>query len=148
LVFFGYRHEADSLKMLDGVIFEYVKPVSINHYFKQLASLKLDMLFIPLINSKFNVTSEDFNKYLEASLLKIPVLAPDIYPYNKVIKSEVNGFIYGQRENFIAYIQELFSKKLKLIRGCANNANHDVVTNFNYSADNIKILSSYFSTQH
>lgn len=143
IVVMGYKNENDKLNMLDGVIFEYVKPVSIIHFYKQLASLQIDLLFIPLINNVYNQSSEDSDKYLNAGAFRIPVIAPDIYPYHTLISDEVNGFIFGQRENFIPYLRELLHKKLQLIRTCGLNAQEDV-KNFNYSKDNIDILSSAF----
>lgn len=144
LVFIGYKPEADRLGMLKGVIFEYVKPVSIVHYFKQLNFMKIDLLFIPLINNKFNATSENYNKYLEAGIFKIPVIAPDIYPYHKIIKSGKNGFIYGNREQFIPYLQDLLMTKLKTIKPCGEEAYNLVVNEFNYSEKNIHALSQHF----
>lgn len=143
IVVMGYKNENDKLNMLDGVIFEYVKPVSIIHFYKQLASLQIDLLFIPLINNVYNQSSEDSDKYLNAGAFRIPVIAPDMYPYHTLISDEVNGFIFGQRENFIPYLRELLHKKLQLIRTCGLNAQEDV-KNFNYSKDNIDILSSAF----
>lgn len=144
IVVLGYKTENDKLNMLKDVVFEYVKPVSIIHYFKQLASLQIDLLFIPLINNKYNATSENYNKYLEAGVFKIPIIAPDIYPYNKLINDEVNGFIYGDRENFIPYLKELLHNKLSMLRPCGIKAQEDVFNNFNYSKENIDVLSSAF----
>src|SRR4051812_40417306 len=59
LIFFGYRPEDDTNNALKGVTFEYVKPVSIIHYFKQLKALDFDLLFIPLIQNVYNATSEN-----------------------------------------------------------------------------------------
>lgn len=144
LIVMGYKNENDRLNMLKGVIFEYVKPVSIIHYFKQLASMQIDLLFIPLINNKYNATSENYNKYLEAGVFKVPIIAPDIYPYNKLITNEVNGFVYGQREDFIPYLRELLHKKSAIIKPCGIKAQEDVFENFNYSAENLDVLSSVF----
>jgi len=144
LVFFGYKPEEDILDALDGVNFEYVKPVSIVHYFKQLNSLNIDLLLIPMIKSLFNTTSENYNKYLEASVLRIPIIAPDVYPYNKIIKDKINGFIFGEREQFVPYLKNLLLTELGLIRLCANHANKDVVEKFNYSQNNMQIISNLF----
>lgn len=143
-VFFGYKPEDDTIGALDGVNFEYIKPVSIVHYFKQLNSLTIDLLFIPLIKGVYNTTSENYNKYLEASALKIPVITPDIYPYNKIIKDKINGFVFGEREQFVPYLKNLLATELGLIRLCANHANKDVVENFNYSPKNMQIISNLF----
>lgn len=144
LVFFGYRPEDDILHALDGVNFEYVKPVSIVHYFKQLNSLTIDLLFIPLIKNTYNITSENYNKYLEASVLKIPIIVPDIYPYNKLIRDTINGFMFPDREQFIPYLKNLLANQLGLIRLCANHANKDVIENYNYSEKNMQIISNIF----
>jgi hypothetical protein len=141
---FGYKNETDKLDMLNGVIFEYVKPVSTVHYFKQFSSMQIDLLFIPLINDAHNATSEDYPLYLEASAFKIPIIVPDIYPYNKLITDELNGFIFGQRENFIPYLRELLNEKLSMLRPCGLKAQEDVFANFNYSNENIQVLSSAF----
>jgi glycosyltransferase involved in cell wall biosynthesis len=143
-VFFGYRPEDDFIDSLEGVNFEYVKPVSIVHYFKQLHSLNIHLLLIPLIKDTFNTTSENYNKYLEASALRIPVIAPDVYPYNKIIKDKINGFIFGDREHFIPYLKDLLGTQLGLVRLCANHANKDVLENFNYSEKNMQIISNIF----
>lgn len=144
LVFFGYRPEDDVLNALEGVNFEYVKPVSIVHYFKQLHSLTIDLLFIPLMKTVFNTTSEDYKKYLEAGALRIPIIVPDIYPYNKIIKDTINGFVFPDREQFIPYLKNLLANNLGLIRLCANHANKDVSENFNYSQKNMIIISNLF----
>ncbi len=144
LVFFGYRPEDDVLNALEGVNFEYVKPVSIVHYFKQLNSLTIDLLFIPLMKTVFNTTSENYNKYLEAGALRIPIIVPDVYPYNKLIKDTINGFVFPDREQFITYIKNLLATQLGLVRLCANHANKDVVENYNYSQKNMEIIANLF----
>lgn len=141
LVFFGYDPEQDNLNALDGVNYEFVKPVSIIHYFKQLKALNIDLLFIPLIQNVFNITSENYNKYMELGIYSIPVIAPDIYPYNTVIRDKQNGFIFGKREDFISYLVELLSKNIGLIRLCGNHANEEVLKVFNYSEANMDIIS-------
>lgn len=144
IVVMGYKNDKDRLNMMKGVIFEYVKPVSIVHYFKQLAAMQIDLLFVPLINNLYNATSENYNKYLEAGVFKIPLITPDIYPYNQLITNEHNGFIFGKRENFIPYLIDLLANKPDFIKSCGERAREDVFKNFNYSVENIGVLSSAF----
>ncbi len=144
MVFFGYRPEDDKENALDGVNFEYVKPVSFIHYFKQLKALNLNLLFIPLIPNAFNNTSENYNKFLEVGLYGIATLAPDVYPYNSLIKDKQNGFMFGKRENFITYLIDLFDKKnFGLIKVCGEHA-HTLTQEFNYSKKNMKTFSDFF----
>ncbi len=139
LLFLGYRPENDKDNMLDGVIYEYVKPVSIIHYFKQLKACEVDILFIPLINSTYNITSEDYYKYTEAGIMEIPVLTVEIYPYNKIIasdkQSDFNGFLYESRDTFIPYLKELLADKVKdgIVKLCGKRAHESVMKSFNYS---------------
>src|SRR5258708_7714813 len=91
LLFFGYRPENDKTNMLDGVVFEYVKPVSKIHYFKQLKACEIDLLFVPLINNTYNITSEDHDKFMEAGLMEIPIITIEIYPYSQLIASSKEG---------------------------------------------------------
>ncbi len=148
LLFMGYKPEDDKDNALEGVNFDFVKPVSIIHYFKQLKSLKIDLLFVPLIQNIYNATSENYNKYLEAGLYGIPVLAPDIYPYNKVIRNEQNGFIFQSRETFIPYLKNLLGKQFPLIKHCGTMAHKEITEELNYSNKNIRIISGMFDLQY
>ena len=144
LVLVGYNGQDE--KLLEEVEFEYIKPVSIIHYFKQIKALKLNLIFVPLIRNVYNITSENYNKYLEAGLMKIPILALNIFPYNKIIKDKMNGFIYQDKGEFIAII-DMFMRERDLISLVGQNAEKDVLENFNYSEDNIKVLSDLFVTE-
>ena len=99
-----------SLKNL-GFNFEFVKKVSIIHYFKQLRALNIDVLFIPLIKNIYNITSENYNKYLEAALLNIPVLTININPYNKLIQNKLNGFLFNETNDFFRSVEILILDK-------------------------------------
>jgi len=74
LVLFGYDGKSGNKNSLEGVDFEFHKPTSIIHYFKKLHSLNLDLMLIPLKESLFNNTSENYNKWLESSIFGIPIL--------------------------------------------------------------------------
>lgn len=141
LVFFGYKPDSG---LLNGITCEYVPAVSIIHYYKQLHSMKIDLLFIPLINNTYNATSEDYNKYLEAAILKIPVITVDIYPYNSLIVNELNGFIYEKKEVFFTFLQKLLSDNFALIKLAGEHAFTDVTTHYNFSPENARVLSNIF----
>lgn len=101
IVLLGYKPEEDKLNALDNVEFEYYKPVSIIHYFKYLKDAKIDLLFIPLIQNIYNATSESYKKFLEAGINSIPVIAPNIFPYNNgIVVDKQNGFVYGTPEDY------------------------------------------------
>ncbi len=147
LLFFGYRPEADTDNALDGVNFDYVKPVSIIHYFKQFKALNIDLLFIPLIQNVYNATSENYNKWLEAGLCSTPIIAPDIYPYNKIVRDKQNGFIFSNREGFVPYLKDLLVNHFGLIKHCGNSAMEEVTKKFNFSMENIRVISGIFNPE-
>ena len=144
LVLYGYDGTDGNDNWLEGVDFEFIKPTSIIHYFKQLKALKLDLLFIPLIRSVYNATSENYNKYLEASLFNIPILTINIYPYNTLITDKRNGFLYKEKNEFIPYIEHLRIQRA-LLQTVGSFASENVKNNFSYSPKNMKIVSDLFS---
>jgi hypothetical protein len=143
LVLYGYTLEDVEENWLEGVEFEFVKPTSIIYYFKQLKALKLDVLFIPLIRNNYNATSENYNKYLEASLFNIPILTLSIYPYNTLISDKRNGFIYKEKNEFFPYIEHLYIQRA-LVQTIGLEAHNSVKENFNYSPQRIKVVSDLF----
>lgn len=144
LVVFGYKPDSDRLNMLDSVVFEYIKPVSIIHYFKQMRSTEIDLLFIPLINNIYNATSENYNKYLEMALLMVPVITIDMYPYNTFIEDKRNGFIYSEPSKLASYIKELVTNDIPLIKQCGTAAHNDVIKRLNFSKENVDVLAQAF----
>lgn len=153
LIFYGYKKEEDKLNVFEGVSYDYCKPVTIIHHFKQIEDLDLDMLFIPLINdikthpkaTKYNITSENYNKFLEVGMFKIPVLTVNMPPYNILLKDEINSFIYPSKEKFMEYFNNLIEKKMGIIKICGNHLYEMVMTEFNFSEYNINLLSQVFS---
>lgn len=147
LLFFGYKPENDKWNILEGVKYEYVKPVSLIHYFKQLIANEFDLLFIPLINDVYNVTSEDHEKYMEAGSLEIPVITVNMYPYANIIRSDFNGFIYESREVFVDYLKDLLYTKVNegLVKLCGKRAYEYVMKDFNFSIKNIDNVSNVYS---
>jgi len=143
LVIFGFDGDDGDNNWLKGVSFEFVKPTSIIHYFKQLKSLNLDVLFIPLIRSVFNATSENYNKFLEAALFKIPVLTINIYPYNTLIGDKVNGFLFKEKEELIPYLDHLYAQR-SLVGTVGNSVYKTVTEEFNYSEENMETISDLF----
>ncbi len=149
IVILGYKPEDDKNNTLDGVEFEYYKPVSIIHYYKYIKDINIDLLFVPLIQNIYNATSESYKKYLEAGINSIPVIAPNMYPYNRVIRDKENGFLFGEpedcgREHFIPYLKNLLQNEFALIKHCGIQAKVDS-SRFDFNKNNIKVISDLYS---
>ncbi len=147
LLFLGYKPEADKHNMLADVEYEYVKPMSIIHYFKQLKASDIDLLFIPFINNTYNITSEDHNKYMEAGLNGIPVIVAEVYPYSNVIGNDFNGFLYKNPEDFIPSLKDLLANKLPngIVKLCGTRAYEYVMKDFNFMAKHLQTISNIYS---
>lgn len=128
----------------EGFDFEYVKPSTIVHYFKQLRNLNLDLLFIPLRKNEFNITTENYNKFLEAGLFEVPIMVFDIFPYNEIVKNGNNGIIISSKKDFEERIEYFCSNKEELKR-IGKGARKTIEDNFLCNEMNAKIIDSIFS---
>lgn len=139
----GIDNKTEKSCLPDGLNIEFVEPCTIIHYYKQLRNLHLDMLFIPLRNNEFNQTSENYNKYLEAGLFKIPLMVYDVFPYSEIIKNGQNGIILKKKGEFVEKI-EFFEKNRDELKRMGDKANELVVKNFIYDKDNLPIIDKIY----
>lgn len=143
LVVYGHNADEDE-NWLTDVEFQFVKPTSLVHYFKQLKALNLDLMLILLETNLYNATSEDCNKFLEAALFNIPVLAPNLPPYNQIIRNGVNGFIYHSKQDLVNYVTDLCSMKEDInVAGLA--AKETMQKYFSYTEENTKVIDGLFN---
>ncbi len=154
LVMFGFDGIADGRNIIDGADagnemnrteIEFHRPTSIIQYFKELNHLNLDLVLIPLKTSDYNQTSENYNKWMECALLKIPILTNGaVFPYSKLIQDGVNGFVYKQRSDVPKIIEGLMKTPDRLLQ-VAEIARTDVRENFQYTEATIATLNrNYF----
>lgn len=127
-----------------GFNFEYIKPCTIIHYYKQLKSLNLDLLFIPLRKIEFNETSENYNKFLESSLFNIPIIVSDVFPYNQIINDGDNGILMKNKKDLIIKIESFLNAKHDLKR-IGSNACDFVKKHFLYNESTIGIFDNLLS---
>jgi len=127
----------------DGFEVEQIKPCTIVHYFKQLRNLHLDLIFIPLRQNEFNMTSENYNKLIEGALFKIPVMVYDIYPYSEIITSGKNGVILQKKKEFIERL-EFFEKNRDELKRIGDSAHEFVNNNLVYNDENLQIINQIY----
>ncbi len=143
IILFGYDYKGDKAKHFKGLEFEYVPPVSLIHYFKQLKSLNLDFVVIPLVKSVFNYTSEMLYRYFECSIFGIPTVSPNMFPYTKYISEKRNGYLYKSKPDLINTIDDMLSNT-QLIKHIGLQAQDDVRRNHSYTEVNIQVLSDVY----
>ena len=144
--FNGIDHFTNKSCFPEGFEFEYIKPSTIVHYFKQLRNLQLDMMFVPLRVNEFNTTSENYNKLLEAGLFSIPVMVYNIYPYNELIKNGDTGILLSTKKEFIERI-EFFEKNRTELKRIGENAHNYVLENFNYNEEFVSIIDEIYTLE-
>jgi len=145
-ILIGYVPEMDKFNLLESPNMEYTNPVSISHYFKHLKALKLNLLFIPLADSDLNISSENFNKFVEASILNIPVITKRQYPYSKLMRNQISGFIYEKTKFFINMVIEVYQSANRevLLTNCAITGHELVSKNIQYTENNVNRLINSF----
>ncbi len=84
-----YEGEGKDRKLRDG--FEYIEGCSFKHWNQLLGSSKADIAIVPLEDMKFNVCKSNC-RYLEWSVLKVPGIYSEVYPYAKTITHLQDGF--------------------------------------------------------
>jgi len=142
--FDGVDAETNKKCFPEGFEFEYVKPCTIIHYYKQLRNMQLDLLFIPLRKNTFNETSENYNKFLEAGLFNVPTMVYDLFPYNQIIKNGDNGIILTKKDEFVERLKFFTENKTELSR-MGNNANKFVMDNFMITEQVVSIIDDIYT---
>jgi glycosyltransferase involved in cell wall biosynthesis len=104
-------------------------------------------MFIPLKITHYNETSENYNKFLEAGVFKIPVVVANIFPYNTIIKDGENGIILNKKADLIDKIEYFMSKSNKdELKKIGENAENTVLQNYLITSEqNMLILDAIYS---
>ena len=122
------------------------RPISIINYFKSLYDANLDAVFIPLRKTVFNETSDGYGRILEAASFKLPVIVPDVYPYNKIIKNKTNGFLFTKKEELLLLI-DAFVAQPAALKQAGEKAHAYIDGKFGIKSGAGQILCSLFTTE-
>jgi glycosyltransferase involved in cell wall biosynthesis len=133
LIFFGGEEKViQKVKEEFKTRIKVVKSIPFNQYFKTLEKLKLDFLLIPRKDNFFNRCKSNC-KFLEMSLLKIPVIAQGYQdknsPYQIDIVDGKNGFLVIQKKDWLKKINLLLNNR-KLIKEIGQKAFDYVTANY------------------
>ena len=145
--FDGIDYQTNKSCFPENFKFIQIKPSTIVHYFKQLRNIQLDLLFIPLRKNTFNETTENYNKFLEAGLFKVPVMVYDIFPYNKIIKNGDNGILLSKKDDLIERVK-FFNENKPELKRMGNNAHRFVIENFSINEQMISIIDDIYTINY
>lgn len=95
---------------------------------KLLAEMDIDIVIVPLEETKFNKSKSNC-RYLEFSSLKIPGVYADVEPYAKTITHGHNGFLAKTTSDWVQHISSLIDDE-EMRREISNQAHLNVVQNW------------------
>lgn len=85
IVLFGWdATKKPSGNAIQGVKYNYTKPVSVSNFFSTLANLHLDFAIMPLLDNEFN-RCKSYHKLLQYSQIGIPTVVSNVKPYTDVL---------------------------------------------------------------
>jgi hypothetical protein len=143
LVILGFNGVHKGKNYLSGLDIEHHARVPFVDYFEKLNSLAIDCFVIPASPNQFNKTSKNYIKYLEFSRLGIPVIAPDIEPYKRIVSPNGNGVLCDKKESWTfqmgTFLKDPDKFEGMLVHSAATSLDYDI-----NDSDNLdKLLQVY-----
>jgi hypothetical protein len=107
-IIFGIREEkANAIMNKFETEFEFIEPVSVIHWFKQIHSelenKGIDAFLLLMDQSKFNVNTECIGKIIEASMFATPVITPAMGVYRMLLVNGQTSILYNQNTGETVY---------------------------------------------
>jgi len=93
-----------------------------------IADMNIDIAIAPLENNQFNRCKSNI-KWLEHSMLKIPMVLSDVAPYSKSVDNYKTGFLAKNKNQWIKYLSWLIENKEKR-KEIGNRAYEEVLKNW------------------
>lgn len=121
----------------------YQKSVRFLAYFEKLNELALDIALMPTYKIPFNTHGKSFIKYLELSVLSIPVIASNHSPYSEVIEQGETGFLVNTPKEWIDTISLLINDTA-LRNNVGKNAMKQAWSKYSYTRENLKRYQRVF----
>lgn len=144
IILFGWSKKiADQHEILRDLRITYEKPVPFQEYHNRLNNLAFDIGLLPFANNSFNVSGKALNRFLDFSANMIPVVAPKMLPYEKIIKDGENGFIAANDDEWISKADQLINNA-QMRTEMGNFAHNIAWENFSYTPKVIQRLKSIF----
>lgn len=132
----------DSKNPLRLVNFTKVPYKDMTEYYKIIWNMNPDIGIIPLKKQDF---SRNYYKILEFGAFGIPMVSMNEYPYNHLIKKDMQILLNGQKKTFVNSVKELVENpelKEKMARNCKNY----IQEKYSYINDEmVKIFANTFN---
>jgi glycosyltransferase involved in cell wall biosynthesis len=108
---------------------EYLGPMNPEAYFRLIRDVHADVGLAPLKQDFFNMAKSNI-KWIENSMIGMPTVASDVYPYSDVIEHGVTGFIANTSKEWEDYILQCLDDVV-IRRGIIVKARDRIENEFN-----------------
>jgi len=143
IIIFGWSKKiAEQHQVLNDLRISYEKPAPFQEYHYKLNNLAFDIGLLPFANNNFNTSGKALNRFLDFSAFMIPVIAPDILPFTRIIDGE-NGFRAATDEDWISKTDQLITDA-QLRKAIGNHTFKTAWENFSYTQKALQRLQSIF----
>lgn len=144
IIIFGWTAKvAEHFKMFQKRRITYEKPVPFYEHHARLNSLAFDIGLLPLVDNTFNISSKAFNRFLDYSGSRIPIIAPNLPQVNQLIEDGENGYVAASQEEWIAKTSRLITDAA-LRKAMGQAAFSMAWENYSYTPLAIQRLKSIF----
>lgn len=96
----------------DDRIFHHVGTAGYKEFPQFLAELNLDIAIAPLLDTKFNQCKSNI-KWLESSMLGIPMVLSDVKPYSDSVRNYKTGYLASNTAQWVKYLSWLIESPQK-----------------------------------
>lgn len=123
--------------LMQGIEHQSITPVLLSKYYSQLSILSPDAVLVPNMEDEFSQTSDDYKRYLDCSLLGIPIVTKNLFPFNQVISHEKNGWLYSTDDELEVIMANLISSP-EIAVSAGQAARGMVHENFSFNQSNLQ----------
>ena len=144
LVIYGWNERTvEQHAFLKDLPVTYEKPVPFFDYHARLSSLALDIGLLPFVNNAFNNSGKPLIRFLDFSACMVPVVAPKMQLFEKLIADGENGFIANSAEEWVEKVG-LLIENAEMRRNIGAYAHKTVWEGYSYTPKAMQRLRSVF----
>jgi hypothetical protein len=111
IVMLGYNGIHKTRNYMKGIEFEHIPYVNFFDYYQTIIDLAFNVVLIPARSNQFTTTSKNYTKWLEFTGIYVPVLMPDMEPYNQIVKHNITGILCPTKESWIDELTALLNNQ-------------------------------------
>jgi len=113
IVMLGYSGIHKTRDYMKGIKFEHIPYVNFFDYYQTIIDQAFNVVLIPSRANQFTKTSKNYTKWLEFTNINVPVLMPNMEPYNQIVKHNITGFLCATKESWIDELTALLNDQTR-----------------------------------